>query len=166
MLLCSGIGSFVSGKINFALRSFFIFFIPISIIIYIILYNIAKIFFNPSFFVRLFFTVFLISIPSFFMGFAFPSAIEKPKEQNFSSLISFAWAINGFSSVISSIVASIFSMTLGYDTVLFISSVLYLIAGILFVRFSFFRIVSFIIWLTFSFFNLKRIQLRRILKYK
>ena len=62
------------------------------------------------------------------MGFPFPLGIKTIKNE----LIPWAWGVNGSASVLSPILAILFALFVGYNFVLFIAGIIYLI-GVLFI---------------------------------
>jgi len=62
------------------------------------------------------------------MGLPFPLGIKAIKKE----LIPWAWGVNGSASVLSPILAILFALFVGYNFVLFIAGVIYLI-GVLFI---------------------------------
>lgn len=61
------------------------------------------------------------------MGMPFPIGISLIEDSD-RKLIAFSWAFNGFFSVIGSVLAMIFAMTLGFKFVFVFSAVVYIIA--------------------------------------
>jgi hypothetical protein len=81
--------------------------------------------------------LFLITAPpAFAMGFPFPSALmlfERERE----SLVPWAWALNGYASVIGSSLAGVMAVTMGYGALFLLGAACYLAAGLMFeTRFS------------------------------
>lgn len=76
--------------------------------------------------------LFLITAPpAFAMGFPFPSALmlfERERE----SLVPWAWALNGYSSVIGSSLAGVLAVTMGYGALFLLGASCYLAAGLMF----------------------------------
>ncbi len=64
----------------------------------------------------------------FLMGFPFPSGLSRVKD-NAPRLTPWAWAVNGFASVIASVVASILALSFGYAVVFAVGVGAYLGAG-------------------------------------
>ena len=144
MLVSSGIGSYFSGKLfaNNKKRLYLIFGI---IVLLVLIIGILNPFFYETF-VRMdlvwrIITSVLIIIPlGFFMGMPFPIGISLilPGEKRF---VAFAWGVNGFFSVIGTIIAIITAMIYGFMFVFILGAVIYIIAMIL-IQSRFRKIVS------------------------
>ncbi|MBS1518980.1 MAG: hypothetical protein JSS91_12910 [Bacteroidetes bacterium] len=131
MLVFSGIGSRFSGSFlrNNKHRLSIIFFLIALISILIGVFN-SYLFTGLSRFdlaYRVLISVLLIAPLGFFMGMPFPLGMEKIDNSE-KSLAAFSWAVNGFFSVIGSVFAIIFAMTLGFRFVFVFVSVCYLLA--------------------------------------
>jgi hypothetical protein len=75
---------------------------------------------------RLVITAFLIAPAGFLMGVPFPGGIRKMlKETQRSSLIPWIWAANGSASVVSSVLAALLALSIGFDWVLRIGALFY-----------------------------------------
>ena len=76
---------------------------------------------------RIVISVLMIAPLGFFMGMPFPVGMSfiDDSERHYSA---FAWAVNGFFSVIGSVLAMILAMTLGFRFVFVFSAVVYSIA--------------------------------------
>ena len=81
--------------------------------------------------VRITISVIVIAPLAFCMGMPFPKGLSQ-LGQHAPELISWAWGINGCASVISAVLASLIAMHFGFNTVIAIASLLYLIAAISF----------------------------------
>lgn len=75
----------------------------------------------------------LIAPLAFFMGMPFPLALSCLGQYE-KNLIPWAWAINGFASVISAILATIVAIHQGFTAVVIIAILLYLLAALSFVN--------------------------------
>jgi predicted membrane-bound spermidine synthase len=139
LLLSSGIGSFLSKKIIganitnnlrwcFVLCSMFIF------ISFFIFPAIHENLLGVPFGYRIFLTFLAIFPIGFLMGFPFPSGIRLLAQAE-KKWIPWAWAINAFSSVISSVAALMIAFIGGYSFVLFLAGAAYLSAP-LFLNFA------------------------------
>ena len=78
---------------------------------------------------RMLLAVLLIAPMAFLMGIPFPRGLERVKKVA-PPLAPWAWAVNGFSSVLAPPIATLLAMTFGFGTVLFVAAGLYLLAGI------------------------------------
>ena len=66
----------------------------------------------------------------FFMGIPFPQGLVRIKNTD-TTRVAWAWGINGLFSVISTILATIVAILMGFQFVFLIASVCYLIAGLI-----------------------------------
>lgn len=73
-------------------------------------------------------SVLLILPLGFFMGMPFPMGLTK-LAQTLPELIPWAWGINGFSSVISAILASLIAMQFGFTALIMLAVIIYGVAG-------------------------------------
>ncbi len=122
MLLFSSLGALYSGRIKKLNKIIFIIFI--LVICYIFLLDfVFDLFISLSFFSRIILSIVIIAPLGFFMGFPFPWGIRMIKKE----LIAWAWAVNGSASVLSPILAILLALFFGYNAVLFLAAVLYLV---------------------------------------
>jgi len=131
LLLFTGLGSWISGKYTLnpirALR--------ISIITLCVLLLLASFFLPPllrlaialPMAARILLAILLIMPLGILLGMPFPSGIKMMSKQA-PSLIAWAWGVNGFFTVIGSVVALILSMMIGFQGVLWIAIVIYLLS--------------------------------------
>ncbi len=76
--------------------------------------------------------LFLITAPpAFAMGFPFPSALMLFEEER-ESLVPWAWALNGYTSVIGSSLAGVLAVTMGYGALFLLGAASYLMAWLMF----------------------------------
>jgi spermidine synthase len=142
MLIFSGLGSMLSEKVLkiFKNKIFFIFAIIAFLTVLIG-------FLNPLIFdalvradiaVRVLISVIIIAMPSFFMGIPFPYGIKHiPGTTEISRyLTAFSWGVNGFFSVLGSILVVILSMSYGFRVVFIIAALIYLGAMMAALRFE------------------------------
>jgi hypothetical protein len=61
------------------------------------------------------------------LGIPFPSGVQLINN-NIPSLIPWAWGVNGFFTVIGSVIALILSMMIGFQAVLWMASAIYIIS--------------------------------------
>lgn len=79
---------------------------------------------------RLLISAGMIGILGLLMGMPFPIGLEKAR--NYSvDIIPWCWAINGFASVLSSFLSTMLAIYIGFTAILYISGILYLIAGLI-----------------------------------
>ncbi len=81
------------------------------------------------------FALIIIAPLGFFMGIPFPCALAILKEKDVFSL-AWAWGINGFFSVVSILLATIFAIIYGFKIVIIFAIVCYACAGVLSYRFT------------------------------
>ena len=84
-----------------------------------------------SFWVRLMITVLLLLIPSFLLGWFFPSGLHILAQKH-SDLVPWAWGVNGCASVIGAVLGKSLAVTIGYNFVMIIACLLYALAVITF----------------------------------
>ena len=129
ILFASGLGSLLSKKITS--KSTFIMlllFLPFQVITYVLyLPDLFNLFAIPSIIARIFISFALIFPIAFLMGIPFPLGIKLAGIKN-NSLLPWLWAINGFSAVISSILAIIIATSWGYPWVFAFAGVSYLLS--------------------------------------
>ena len=129
MLLFSSLGSLYSQKFKIKKLKNIIFIIFILVIIYLFLLNlIINHFISLNLISKILLSIVIIAPLGFFMGFPFPLGIRVIKKE----LIPWAWGVNGSASVLSPILAILLALFVGYNIVLFIAGIIYLI-GILFI---------------------------------
>lgn len=132
LLIFSGLGSYFYRRIftpKYIRLAPFIIIIIIGLIYLFTLGNILNSFIQFDEIVKIIITVILIAPLGFFMGVPFPLGLSKIKD-NYPSLIPWAWAINGFASVISILLASVISILFGLSIVLIISLIFYFISAL------------------------------------
>lgn len=126
MLLFSGLGSVVSEKIFQGRR---VFILPVIMLLEIIFVTpILGATLSASLAFRVAVTLLFIGPLAFLMGMPFPSWLRTVKNAE----VPFLWGINGFFSVIGSVLAVIISINLGFTFVFYIALAAYTVAMILF----------------------------------
>lgn len=116
MLVSSGIGSFVSQKINLNTRSLIIILsiIIASLTIYtLFLSYLLKLTIGYELTTKIFLSTLIIAPPAFFMGMPFPLGLRSLALKN-EIQIPWAWGINGMFSVIASVLAMIIAIEIGF----------------------------------------------------
>lgn len=116
MLVSSGIGSFVSQKINLNTRSLIIILsiIIASLTIYtLFLSYLLKLTIGYELTTKIFLSTLIIAPPAFFMGMPFPLGLRSLALKN-EMQIPWAWGINGMFSVIASVLAMIIAIEIGF----------------------------------------------------
>ncbi len=132
LLIFSGIGSYFSDMIFKEKRRILYSVIIIGLLTLIYLLNfhyIFQLFMNKSEIIKILVTIIMILPLGFFMGIPFPQGLKRIKELNIEN-VPWAWSINGFFSVISIILATLFAILFGFRVVFFIAIICYLGAGV------------------------------------
>ena len=135
LLVFTGIGSLVSSLVKMDSRRILMFDIGFLIIIGLCYYFIMdKIFISALSYnsaVRAIIAGVLISPVGFCLGMPFPLGLKALGEEN-SSLIPWAWGVNGCASVLGSVLALVFAQWLGFWNTLLFSLIFYMIAVMIF----------------------------------
>jgi len=153
MLICSGIGSYISSRVGSKNRPLMLLLTLSIVIVLLFLYAIIL---TPilqrtialPFEVKLFLAFIFIAIPSFFMGIPFPIGIgflAAPSTRGHSvrrneKEVPWAWGINGCVSVISTALATIIAVEIGFVWVMVFASLAYCLP--LIVNINIFRGIS------------------------
>ncbi len=131
MLISSGLGSYFSGKFfrgskNRLMLIFLLIAVSVLMIGYLnpYLFDAMK---RSDIWLRVLVSAIAVAIPSFFMGMPFPIGIGMIRESE-KDVTALAWAVNGFFSVIGSVLAMIFAMTGGFRFVFSFAALCYLAA--------------------------------------
>ena len=137
ILLFAGIGSLVSGYLpsRYGFRRAII--LPVlGIIVFstgylLVLQALFVELATVSTTIKIMISVALISPLAFFMGMPFPLALSSVSQHD-KSLVAWAWGINGWASVISAVLATLFAVHFGFSVVIIIAMLLYLTLIVLF----------------------------------
>ncbi len=130
MLICSGAGSYYSSNFNLERRvSLKVFGI---IILLLLLYSflltpILQSTISALFLIKIIIAFFIIGFPAFAMGLPFPLGLRFINLKN-DSLTPWAWGINGSMSVLSTVLAVIFAVELGFSLVIIFAAGAYMIS--------------------------------------
>ncbi|MFZ3090035.1 MAG: hypothetical protein WA240_05345 [Nitrospirota bacterium] len=130
ILIFSGIGSFLSKRYT-SNKKLFNIILSLSIMIVIatiFLPYIITFFLGSNLILRGIVTLLTLCPIGILMGMPFPAAMKMLGERN-KDVIPWAWCVNGASSVISSILAIIIALSVGFNAVLLLAALMYLIAG-------------------------------------
>jgi spermidine synthase len=133
LLIFTGIGSYFSDKIFPSKRRIFyasLIIICITIFYLFCLDLILPIFMDQNKIIKICITILFLMPLGFFMGIPFPQGLIRIKKIG-STRVAWAWGINGFFSVISTILATIVAISMGFNFVFLIASVCYLAAGLI-----------------------------------
>jgi hypothetical protein len=130
MLICSGIGSYFSSKLVLTRKIFLL--ITGSIIAFLLIYSfiltpiLQKTIAFP-FILKIPVAFVLVAVPSIIMGIPFPIGLRFLNERN-STIVPWAWGINGCLSVISAVLAIILAVETGFTMVMVCAAGSYAIA--------------------------------------
>jgi len=133
LLLSSGLGSFFSTSLfgqnlkKKLRRSLILCSSLIAIYLLLLLPLFYEHFMGFNLFIKIILTFLVIFPLGFFMGFPFPTGIRLLEIEE-EGLIPWAWATNAFSSVINSVFALLVAFWGGYNLILFLGAVSYLLA--------------------------------------
>ena len=132
MLICSGVGSYLSSKIKGSKRN--LIFICGSIFTFLISYKflltpILQSTIGFEFFLKAVIAFLLIAVLSFLMGMPFPIGLKIISTGN-KTLVAWAFGINGCMSVASSILVVVVAVEFGFALVMLIAALSYLTAAI------------------------------------
>jgi hypothetical protein len=136
MLICSGAGSYFSSKLNLSGR------IPLKvfgvIILMLLLYSFLLIpvlqnTIAASLPVKIIILLLTVGFPALAMGIPFPLGLRFVNQKN-TLLTPWAWGINGVTSVLSTVLATILAVELGFSWVIIIAAGAYMISLFLSVR--------------------------------
>lgn len=127
MLISSGVGSLFSSRLKSDNRNILI--ILSLVILFILFYAftltpVLRTSINLPFSLKILFSLLLISPLAFFMGMPFPIGLKQLDWHN-STLIPWAWGINGCFSVISTVLATIIAVEAGFLWVMLLASLAY-----------------------------------------
>ena len=127
MLISSGIGSLMSSRLKNSNKTVLV--VLSVVILFILLYAfiltpLLRASIGLPFFLKILFSILLISPVAFFMGMPFPIGL-KHLDKNNNTLIPWAWGVNGCFSVISTVLATIIAVEAGYFWVMLLASVAY-----------------------------------------
>jgi hypothetical protein len=134
MLIFSGLGSLSSEKINLLKNQYLKSFILVALlpIIYLSVWIVPEIlrenFYFNNFSIRSIFTILAIAPLSFILGIPFPNGLKFVND-NYPSLSPFAWAYNGWFSIIGAVLTTIISREYGYYYILTTSICVYVLVA-------------------------------------
>jgi hypothetical protein len=132
LLIASGLGSYYSGRLQNTIKM--LLRIPLIIAALLILYTlllspVLSLTIGISLPVKILISIVLLGAPGFFLGMPFPLGIKHLTEGKQED-IPWAWAFNGYFSVISTALATIVSVEAGYAWLLLIAAFIYALAGV------------------------------------
>ena len=132
MLLCSGLGSLYSSRLQLNKKTVHRITSLISslIVVYVLLFGfVLRSTEGWAIWAKLLITIVSIGIPAFLMGMPFPMGLQlvSKKQQH---LVPWAWGINGCVSVISTSLATIIAVEAGFTAVMLLAAAAYLMASL------------------------------------
>jgi hypothetical protein len=119
MLVCSGIGSYMTQNSKFVyVKSRLVVGIIVVLLLIqaLMLKEILFVTIHYSLTFKILIALILIAPCAFFMGMPFPAGMKKTSDQS-PSLIPWAWGINGFASVMATVLATVFAVEFGFTAV-------------------------------------------------
>lgn len=131
ILTFSGIGSMVSGRLKLRPAVLGLVWLPIvaASIFYALGLGVAlPLLPSDSLLLRIVTVCLMLAPGSFFMGMPFPLMMRGLREDQ-KDWIPFAWAVNAFASVVTSVLTVLIAMQLGFTGVMMIGTACYLVAG-------------------------------------
>ena len=131
MLIFSGIGAkysqkFINGN-KTKLYSVFLIIAFYTMFVGLVSPLLFDSFVSLSLILRIIVTIVLLAPLAFFMGMPFPTGISMLKNDD-SRMVGISWAVNGFFSVIGTVITIILAMVFGFKIIFFIAGVFYLFA--------------------------------------
>tara|TARA_Y100000031_G_C8186689_1_gene369327 strand:+ start:225 stop:770 length:546 start_codon:yes stop_codon:yes gene_type:complete len=132
LLIASALGSYYSGSIQITKKILILIPLVIAILLLfltIFLSSILSYTIAASLVVKILISIVLIGITGFFLGMPFPAGIKYLSEGRQVD-IPWAWAFNGYFSVISTALATIISVETGYVWVLLLAAITYALTGL------------------------------------
>jgi len=136
LLLFAGLGSYVSEYKNIHIGQLKYIFVAIACLIVLMVFwfdDLLKSTIHLGLFYKVLIFCMVLIPMAFLMGFPFPVAIRHLSKIRKHS-IPWAWAINGFFSVISTVCATILAVELGFNWVLLLAGLTYFIPVLLVIR--------------------------------
>ncbi len=132
LLIASALGSYFSGSLLNTKKILILVPLVIAILLLfhtILLSSILSYTIAASFVVKILISTVLIGITGFFLGIPFPAGIKYLSEGRQAN-IPWAWAFNGYFSVISTALATIISVETGFVWVLVLAAITYSLTGL------------------------------------
>jgi hypothetical protein len=132
MLISSGLGSRYSERFGLSrirLRKALVYISVIVILYALALGLLLGSTVGSPFWIRILMSLVLIAIPAFFMGMPFPLAMKMLDATN-KSQVPWAWGVNGCVSVMSTTLAAIVAVEIGFTAVLLLAGSVYALAFI------------------------------------
>jgi len=135
LLVFSGIGSWLAGRIRrpgpVPVTAATVFVAALTVFYCFELAHVLRALLGLSLPLRVAVSVGLLAPLGLLMGLPFPLGIRLLSAGARGGAVPWAWAINGYASVLSAVGAVILGITLGFDAALYAAAALYLLAGVL-----------------------------------
>jgi hypothetical protein len=128
ILIFSGAGSYFSTRLESSRQTITYVSAGISVFLLLLalgLTPVLKAVIHYPFILKIFISLLIVGPVAFLMGIPFPLGLKRLNQTNPAD-ISWAWGINGCLSVISSVLAAILAVEIGFTGVMIIAAILYL----------------------------------------
>jgi len=138
LLVSSGIGSLLSGKISALFKKNSILYLTLFVFFVLLVYSfflfkVVYLLIQFSLLARFFITVGLISIVGIPMGIFFPSGLKYLGNIN-KGMIGWAWGANAFATVLGSVLTVIIAINWNFSVALWLAAAAYMAAGFIFYK--------------------------------
>jgi len=130
LLIAAGLGSLVSGRFRARYGTMRWMLPAVGLALLLIHFSmpaLTRAFLGTTFPVRVLVAGTITGVAGFMMGMPMPTGIRFLKEEN-RNIIPWAWAINGYFTVIGTAAAVILAVNLGFSTVFILAATLYIVA--------------------------------------
>jgi len=131
LLLFTGIGSYLTGKLNIESENLSKKYLPLLVGLIILTSLLTPVLFRTTIQwnlpMRILMTLLLVCPMGILLGMPFPTGIKTVASES-NAFIPWAWGVNGFFTVIGSVGAVILGMIFGFKVVILIAAACYLLA--------------------------------------
>ena len=131
LLVAAGCGSFLSGNFKKFPKQALMFVIPLIVILCWAELTFGPVIFNRylghSMTVRILVSIFMLFPLGLFMGMPFPLGVTLANNSSNQRLIPWVWGINGYATVIGSVLCVILALSFGFKAVIYFACGIYLI---------------------------------------
>jgi len=131
LLIAAGAGSYYSSRFSNdpfrALRTVVMIVVVLMVLQVLLVPYLFRMFLSVSFAMRMALSVLFILPVGFFMGMPFPIGLSWTSK-HYPNFVAWAWGINGYATVIGSVVSVILALNFGFRAVLMIAAGIYIIA--------------------------------------
>ncbi len=129
LLFFTGVGSFISEKFRdrevLSLRVAFFLVFLVSMVLMFSLPHIFSVFLGDPFWIKVIITILLLIPLGLVMGMPFPLGLLLVHKRS-KNLVGWVWGINGFATVVGSVLTVLISLYFGFEMVFIVASLLYL----------------------------------------